>query len=238
MTQWKDIPVAALKSIPYFTGETTTTPIEHIQDIADICSVHNITQDDVGVRLLATSLKGKALQWYRGLSSSSIHNWDGFGERLCNHFEDKSDHLSLVEQLTAIKRTPHEFMGDFNFRFHKTWNRILALVKPSPNHAFLYYLRALNSDIVVMIQSMGRASLPGAYNIAIRAENCLIQARKITPRPPMPLFPEAPTQQPTLAPIPMAPVGQPSTSSNELHEVKALLQNFSNELVTLKRQQA
>lgn len=131
-------------------------------------------------------------------------------------------------------------MGDFNFRFHKTWNRIPALVKLFPNHAFLYYLRDLNNDIAVMVQSMGGASLPGAYDIAIRVENCLIQAGKIAPRPPMPLFPEAPSQQLTLAPIPMASAGQsstPSTSSNELHEVKALLQNFGNELVALKRQQ-
>lgn len=61
LTQWSVIPVAVLKSIPYFIGETTTMPIEHIQDIANICSVHNITQDDVAVRLFATSLKGKAL---------------------------------------------------------------------------------------------------------------------------------------------------------------------------------
>lgn len=64
------------------------------------------------------------------------------------------------------------------------------MVRPSPDHAFLYYLRALNSDIVVMIQSMGGVTLPTMFDIAIRAENNLIQADKISPRPPMSIFPD------------------------------------------------
>ena len=71
----------------------------------------------MGVRLLASSLKGKALPWYRGLSHGSIMDWDGLGEGLCKHFEDKSDYLSLLEQLTTIKRAPHECMTNLNYRF-------------------------------------------------------------------------------------------------------------------------
>ncbi|XP_057864610.1 uncharacterized protein LOC131072459 [Cryptomeria japonica] len=83
------------------------------------------------------------------------------------------------------------------------------MVKPSPEHAFLYYSRALNSDIVVMIQSMGAVTLPAAYDIAIKAENSLIQAGKIAPRPPMPTFPDIqpsmPLQVPPLVAIPVVP---------------------------------
>ena len=105
------------KSLPFFTGETSISPIEHIQEVSNVCNIHGVTKDDVAVSLLATSLKGKALQWYRSLPPNSITNWDELGAKLCKHFEDKSDHLSLLEQLTTIKRTPHEFMTDFNYRF-------------------------------------------------------------------------------------------------------------------------
>lgn len=54
-------------------------------------------EDDVVVKLLASSLKGKALQCYRGLPHISIIDQDGLGAALCKHFEDKSDHLSLLE---------------------------------------------------------------------------------------------------------------------------------------------
>ncbi|KAH9289236.1 hypothetical protein KI387_033353, partial [Taxus chinensis] len=107
---------------------------------------------------------------------------------------------------------------------------------------------AINLDIAMMIQSMGGTTLPGAYDTAIRAENCLIQAGKLAPRPPMPLYLDMgnPTtsQAPELNPIP-TPRNQSnneaSTSSNtskELQEVMKQLQNLGNELVTIKRQQA
>ncbi|KAH9311994.1 hypothetical protein KI387_027029, partial [Taxus chinensis] len=96
--------------------------------------------------------------------------------------------------------------------------------------------------------SMGGITIPMAYSIAIRAENCLIQAGKLAPRPPMPLFPilESPNtnQAPNLAPSPIPrnqSSNESSTSSpsapNELQEVMKQLQNLGNELVTLKRQQ-
>ncbi|KAH9311596.1 hypothetical protein KI387_026631, partial [Taxus chinensis] len=63
--------------------------------------------------------------------------------------------------------------------------------------------------------SMGGTTIPMAYSIAIRAENCLIQAGKLAPRPPMPLYPNlenpSTSQAPTLAPVP-TPRNQ---SSNE-----------------------
>ena len=119
MAQRHDIPIAALKSIPKFTSETSISPLEHIQEVANVYNIHGITEDDVVVRLLASSLKRKALQWYRGLAHGSITDWDELGAGLCKHFEDKSDHLSLLEQLTTIKRAPHECMTDFNYRFQK-----------------------------------------------------------------------------------------------------------------------
>ena len=92
-----DILVSALKSIPFFTSETSISLVEHIQEVSNICNIHGIVEDDVAIRLLASSLKGKSLQWYRGLPHNSITNWDELGERLCKKFEDKSDHLSFIE---------------------------------------------------------------------------------------------------------------------------------------------
>lgn len=89
-----------------------------------------------------------------------------------------------------IKRSPQEQMNDFNFRFQRIWDRIPIIVRPPPEYAFLYFLKALNNDIAVMIQSMGGVSLPDAFEIAIRAENSLIQVGKLAPRPPMPIFPD------------------------------------------------
>ncbi|KAH9314377.1 hypothetical protein KI387_023004, partial [Taxus chinensis] len=91
-------------------------------------------------------------------------------------FKEKGANLSLLEQLITIKRAPNEQLIDFNFRFQRTWERIPMVVRPTAEGAFLYYLKDLNYDISMLIQSMGGTTIPAAYSIAIRAENCLIQA--------------------------------------------------------------
>lgn len=83
-------------------------------------------------------------------------------------------------------------------------------IRPTAEHAFLYYLRAFNSSISVMIQTLGGNTLLAAYQLAIRAENNLIQAGQIAPRPPMPIFPMALVTQPTipLQEVPLAMIHQ------------------------------
>lgn len=71
LIQHDDIPAAALKSLPFFTGEDQTTTIEHIRDVASLCGVHHIIVENVVLRLLAAPFKGKALQWFRGLPVNS-----------------------------------------------------------------------------------------------------------------------------------------------------------------------
>ena len=63
LAQRHDIPIAALKSIPEFTSEASISWLEHIQEVVNVYNIHGITEDDVVVRILASSLKGKALQW-------------------------------------------------------------------------------------------------------------------------------------------------------------------------------
>ena len=119
LNQHDDIPVAALKSLPYFLGENQVTPIEHIQDVANLCALHHITEDNVVVRLLAASFKGKALEWYRRLATGSIADWDQLGGALCDFFKDNSDYLSLVQQLATIQRAPYEQVSNLTLDFKK-----------------------------------------------------------------------------------------------------------------------
>lgn len=82
LTHHDDIPIVSLKGIPYYLGEDHTTPIEHIKDVANLCPVHHFTKENVPLRLLVASLKGKALQWFRRLAVN-------FGDFICNKFKDK-----------------------------------------------------------------------------------------------------------------------------------------------------
>lgn len=94
--------------------------------------------------------------------------------------------------------------------------------------------------------------MPNAYETTIKAENILIQAGKISLRSPMPIFsdiqPNMPLQIPSFAPLPVVPTLQAIAqivatkevvvlgSSQELQDIKILLQTFCNKLVNLEKQ--
>ena len=82
-----DIPSAALKSLPYFTSENHVSAVEHIRDVATLCGLHQVTHEDVALKLLAASFKGKALIWFCSLPVNSIATWDELGTIFINKFE-------------------------------------------------------------------------------------------------------------------------------------------------------
>lgn len=47
--------------------------------------------------------------------------------------------------------------------------------------AFVFYFKAFNFDISVMIQSLGGNTLPQALDIAVQAKNNLINVGKLAP---------------------------------------------------------
>ena len=79
---------------------------------------------------------------------------------------------------------------------------------------------------------MGGNSLPQSYETAVRAKNCLIQAGKIAPRPPMPIFSDIQSNMPLVIPpfaaLPTVPALQIAATSDsaaagpsqELQEIK------------------
>jgi len=89
------------------------------------------------------------------LPLNSISTWDQLGDAFFARFSEKGDRSSLLQQLITIKRAPQEAITDFNTRFQKTWDRIPATARPSIGMAIVFYLKAFNYDISVMIQSLG-----------------------------------------------------------------------------------
>lgn len=99
-----------------------------------------------------------------------------------------------MHQLIMIKRAPTKALTNFNLGFQRTLQRIPLFARPPTDMAFVFYLKAFNSDISVMIQALGGNTLLQAFDLAVQAENNLIDARKLAPHPTMPVFLEISTQ--------------------------------------------
>jgi len=67
LQQQGQVPDTILKALPYFLGDGSVCLEDHIQDVANLCTVHNVTTEHHVLLLLASSLKGKAKEWYKSL---------------------------------------------------------------------------------------------------------------------------------------------------------------------------
>lgn len=150
-----------------------------------------------------------------------------------------------MHQFITIKRAPQEVLTNFNLRFQWTWQRIPLSTRPPTDMAFVFYLKAFNSNISVMIQSPGANTLLQAFDIVVQAENNLIDVGKLTPHHIMPVFleispqvlEEATPSTSILQSIYSYPTPPLSSLVAEVSDMKNLLRSFSNEIFNLKRDQ-
>lgn len=73
-----------------------------------------------------------------------------------------------------------------------------------------------------MIQSLGEDNVPESYDIVIKAERCLIQVGRLSPRLSMSLILDVLAQQPNLVPIPVTSTCQFLTPAAPLPSTKIL----------------
>jgi hypothetical protein len=64
--------------LPEFHAKSWEVPAEHLLDFHEAIHRHNITHEDVQIKLFRYSLKGAALDWCRSLPSASICSLAGF----------------------------------------------------------------------------------------------------------------------------------------------------------------
>jgi hypothetical protein len=69
--QWEDF-------LPEFHASDWEEPAEHLLDFHEAIHRHNITHEDVRIKLFRYSLKGAALEWCRSLPAASIRSLAGF----------------------------------------------------------------------------------------------------------------------------------------------------------------
>ena len=72
LTVLHDILENVFKTLPKFDATLEKIAYEHCVDVASLAKIHNIQHEDIMVRLLAQSFKGKVLDWYKGLPNGSI----------------------------------------------------------------------------------------------------------------------------------------------------------------------
>ena len=112
-----DISVNIFKTLLEFDATSNKIAYEHYVDVADLAKTHNIQHEDIMVRLLAQSFKGKVLDQYRGFPNGSITSWAQLVEPFILEFNELEGPFSLLTQFTSIKRYEQENIPNCNIKF-------------------------------------------------------------------------------------------------------------------------
>jgi hypothetical protein len=102
--QWEDF-------LPEFHATSWEEPAEHLLDFHEAIHRHNITHEDVQIKLFRCSLKGASLEWCRSLPAASIRSLTGFHtafNSFCKDyypadclFENCCEEFSLLHEASA-----------------------------------------------------------------------------------------------------------------------------------------
>jgi len=107
----------------------------------------------VWMRVFVQSLDGEARKWFRELTPRSIADIEALDDAFLKHWGDKKDLLYYHTEFGNLKRENGELLSDFNKRFNRMYNKILAEVKPTTTFARLIYASAFHSYFCLLLGS-------------------------------------------------------------------------------------
>jgi hypothetical protein len=99
--QWEDF-------LPEFHASDWEEPAEHLLDFHEAIHLHNITHEDVQIKLFRYSLKGAALEWCRSLPTASICSLAGFHTAFNSFCKDYYPAIRLFENCCEEFSSLHE----------------------------------------------------------------------------------------------------------------------------------
>lgn len=122
------------------------------------------------MRLLAKSFCGEVREWFRGFPTGSIHNFQEFKTIFLGKWKRKKNSLHLLTQYSNLRRGPNESVYDFSARFKKTYNAILANLKPPPGASKLHYVDSFSSEFTMLLRERRYVTLDDMIDDATKAE--------------------------------------------------------------------
>jgi hypothetical protein len=148
-----------LKEFPKFMGEESITAEEHLEAFYSFADNHDISNQDVWMRVFVHSLNGEARKWFRGLAPRSIDGIQALDDTFLRHWGDKKDFLYYITEFGALKRKEGESVSDFSKRFNRMYGKIPLEIKPTETSAMVTYASAFDPDFCLLLRERRATSL-------------------------------------------------------------------------------
>ena len=134
------------------------------------------------MRLFAQKFSGEVKKWFRGLQAGSIHDFRQFETIFLGKWEKKINYFHFLTQYNNLKRGMNESVQDFSARFMRTYESILANVKPPPWASKLHYVDAFDSEFTLLLREIRSTSLENMMQDSIEVEDNLSTSNKTKQR--------------------------------------------------------
>jgi hypothetical protein len=233
-----DIHADAPNRLPNFSGTSTLSAKEHIQNFYDALALMDITILDAIIRIFVRNFKGEATRWYCVLPNDSIPDWDTMIQKFKKHFQGADDVAFLLKDFTTISIHEGEQIQNFNQRFTSTLNRITTASQPSGNNLFHYYMTAMNSNVKYILKDKSTQTLDAAKTSALEIERNMEESGMIPSPLAQPYFNGRPkndvprNEDPRYEP---PPAQTSRIEERESLETLKLLMNMKNQILSLNR---
>ncbi|KAF8083350.1 hypothetical protein N665_0579s0001 [Sinapis alba] len=124
--------IIALVKQHMFHGLLSESPMEHIENLEEICSTtrsSGVPYDYLCCKLFAFSLSDKALRWLKSLPAGSITTWDQCRAIFLDSFYTKSKTAILRSKITNFQQPTSEPMNE-------AWERFKEYLRDCPHHGY------------------------------------------------------------------------------------------------------
>jgi hypothetical protein len=92
-------PHEARERFPKFDGSYETSAKRHLDLFKEVINELSITDEDVYMKLLASSLKERAELWFLNLKTNSIYGYDMFEQKFLEEWGSESDDIYSLNQI-------------------------------------------------------------------------------------------------------------------------------------------
>ena len=180
--QLHDLPQGYFQIIKNFGAEGDITTQQHLDRFNDFVDFEEFDHEDAKMRLFAQSFSGDVKKWFRGLAARSIHDFQEFEITFLRKWEHKRNSLQILTQYNNLKIGFVEYVQDLSTRFMKTYDFILADVKPPLRAAKQHYVDAFDSNFTLLLRERICVSLIDMMDDGIEVEVHLLASNKTKQR--------------------------------------------------------
>ena len=167
------------KYMPKFTGTKGVTAKEHLESFYSYFDNHDISEDDVWMRVFVQSLDGEARKWFREMTRRSIADIETLYDVFLKHWGDKKYLLYSHTEFGNFKRKNGESLSDFNKRFNRMYRKIPVEVKPTPTFEKLTYANSFGFDFFLLLGERRCTTLAEMQDAALEVESNIMAEEKL-----------------------------------------------------------